>query len=168
MTVEARLKVMTVFGTRPDTIKMAPLVHALAAARPAVEPIVCVTAQHREMLDDLLSLFGIRPDYDLNIMRREQTLTEITTRVLTGMEPVLKEARPDVVLVHGDTSTSTAAALAAFYQQIHVGHVEAGLRTRTAWNPFPEEMNRRLTGRLASYHFAPTALSRSHLLAENV
>jgi len=162
------MKVMTVFGTRPDTIKMAPLVHALAAAGSAVEPIVCVTAQHREMLDDLLTLFGITPDHDLNIMRREQSLTQITTRVLIGMEPVLKEARPDVVLVHGDTSTSTAAALAAFYQQIPVGHVEAGLRTNTAGNPFPEEMNRRLTGRLASYHFAPTLESRSNLLAENI
>lgn len=162
------MKVMTVFGTRPDTIKMAPLVHALAAARPAVEPIVCVTAQHREMLDDLLALFSIRPDHDLNIMRKEQTLTQITTRVLIGMEPVLKETRPDVVLVHGDTSTSTAAALAAFYQQIPVGHIEAGLRTNTAWNPFPEEMNRRLTGRLSSYHFAPTLESRSNLLAENI
>jgi UDP-N-acetylglucosamine 2-epimerase (non-hydrolysing) len=159
---------MTVFGTRPDTIKMAPVVHALAAARPAVEPIVCVTAQHREMLDDLLVLFEITPDFDLDIMRHDQTLTEITTRVLTGMEPVLQESRPDVVLVHGDTSSSTAAALAAFYRQVHVGHVEAGLRTHTPWNPFPEEMNRRLTGRLASYHFAPTPRSREHLLAENV
>src|SRR5580692_11181641 len=161
------LRVMSVFGTRPDTIKMAPVVRALQS-HPDIVARVCVTAQHRQMLDDLLEFFAITPDYDLNVMTEDQSLTEITTRVLTGMEPVLKEARPDVVLVHGDTSTSTAAALAAFYQQIHVGHVEAGLRTRTAWNPFPEEMNRRLTGRLASYHFAPTALSRSHLLAENV
>ncbi|HTV75278.1 MAG TPA: UDP-N-acetylglucosamine 2-epimerase (non-hydrolyzing) [Candidatus Acidoferrales bacterium] len=162
------LKVMTVFGTRPDTIKMAPVVHALAEAHPAVQTIVCVTAQHRQMLDDLLGLFAIAPDYDLDIMRADQTLTEITTRVLTGMEPVLKTVRPDVVLVHGDTSTSTAAALAAFYQQIPVGHVEAGLRTQTRWEPFPEEMNRRLTGRIASYHFAPTERSRRNLLDEGI
>jgi UDP-N-acetylglucosamine 2-epimerase len=159
---------MTVFGTRPDTIKMAPVVRALEAARPAVEPIVCVTAQHRQMLDDLLELFSIRPDYDLDIMRPDQTLTQITTAVLAGMEPVLECARPDVVLVHGDTSTSTAAALAAFYQKIPVGHVEAGLRTHTLWEPFPEEMNRRLTGRIASYHFSPTAQARANLEAENV
>lgn len=162
------LKVMTVFGTRPDTIKMAPVVHALADAHPAVQSIVCVTAQHRQMLDDLLELFAITPDYDLDIMRADQTLTEITTRVLIGMEPVLKRVKPDIVLVHGDTATSTAAALAAFYQQIPVGHVEAGLRTQTRWEPFPEEMNRRLTGRLASYHFAPTDRARRNLLAENV
>jgi UDP-N-acetylglucosamine 2-epimerase (non-hydrolysing) len=159
---------MTVFGTRPDTIKMAPVVKALAAAGPAIDPIVCVTAQHRKMLDDLLALFEIAPNYDLDIMRADQTLTQITTRVLIGMEPVLAEAKPDVVLVHGDTSTSTAAALAAFYQQIPVGHVEAGLRTHTRWEPFPEEMNRRLTGRIASYHFSPTSRSRGNLLAENV
>jgi UDP-N-acetylglucosamine 2-epimerase (non-hydrolysing) len=158
---------MTVFGTRPDTIKMAPVVHALAKS-PQIEAVVCVTAQHRQMLDDLLELFAIAPDYDLDIMTRDQTLTEITTRVLEGMEPVLKESRPDVVLVHGDTGTSTAAALAAFYQQIPVGHVEAGLRTDDRWLPFPEEMNRRLTGTIASYDFAPTPLSREHLLAENV
>ena len=159
---------MTVFGTRPDTIKMAPVVQALRAAMPAVEPIVCVTAQHRQMLDDLLGLFEIVPDYDLNIMTPDQTLTQITTRVLTGMEPVLKEARPDVVLVHGDTSTSTAAALAAFYQHIPVGHVEAGLRTNDRWLPYPEEMNRRLTGVLTSYQFSPTELAKQHLLRENV
>ena len=159
---------MTVFGTRPDTIKMAPVVHALRAAMPAVEPIVCVTAQHRQMLDDLLGLFEIVPDYDLNIMTADQTLTQITTRVLTGMEPVLKEARPDVVLVHGDTSTSTAAALAAFYQHVPVGHVEAGLRTNDRWLPYPEEMNRRLTGVLTSYQFSPTELAKAHLLRENV
>lgn len=159
---------MTVFGTRPDTIKMAPVVRALEAAGPAIEPIVCVTAQHRQMLDDLLELFSIRADYDLDIMRPDQTLTQITTAVLTGMEPVLEQARPDVVLVHGDTSTSTAAALAAFYQKIPVGHVEAGLRTHTRWEPFPEEMNRRLTGRIASYHFSPTAQARANLEAENV
>jgi UDP-N-acetylglucosamine 2-epimerase (non-hydrolysing) len=162
------LRVMTVFGTRPDTIKMAPVVRALASAGPAIEPLVCVTAQHRQMLDDLLELFTIVPDYDLDIMRPDQTLTQITTRVLAGMEPVLAEAKPDVVLVHGDTSTSTAAALAAFYRQIPVGHVEAGLRTATRWEPFPEEMNRRLTGRIASYHFAPTSRARRNLESENV
>ena len=161
------LRVMTVFGTRPDTVKMAPVVHALAAS-PGVEAIVCVTAQHRKMLDDLLELFSITPDFDLDVMTSDQTLTEITTRVLTRMEPVLQQARPDVVLVHGDTSTSTAAALAAFYQRIAVGHVEAGLRTNDPWMPFPEEMNRRLTGTIGSYHFAPTNLSREHLLRENV
>jgi UDP-N-acetylglucosamine 2-epimerase (non-hydrolysing) len=162
-----KLKVMTVFGTRPDTIKMAPVVHALAA-NPQIEPVVCVTAQHRQMLDDLLELFAIVPDYDLDIMTRDQTLTQITTRVLEGMEPVLAESHPDVVLVHGDTGTSTAAALAAFYQQIAVGHVEAGLRTNDRWLPYPEEMNRRLTGTIASYDFSPTPLSREHLLRENV
>lgn len=162
------LRVMTVFGTRPDTIKMAPVVRALAAAGPAVVPIVCVTAQHRQMLDDLLGLFAIEPDFDLDVMRHDQTITAITTRVLAGMEPVLAEVRPDVVLVHGDTSTSTAAALAAYYARIPVGHVEAGLRTSTIWEPFPEEMNRRLTGRLASYHFAPTGRARRNLEAENV
>ena len=158
---------MSVFGTRPDTIKMAPVVHRLQA-HPQIESIVCVTAQHRQMLDDLLELFEIRPQFDLDIMTPDQTLTDITTRVLTGMEGVLKSVRPDVVLVHGDTTTSTAAALAAFYQQIPVGHVEAGLRTSDPWLPFPEEMNRRLTGTIASYHFAPTALAREHLLRENV
>ena len=162
-----KLKVMTVFGTRPDTIKMAPVVHALDA-HPQIESIVCVTAQHRQMLDDLLALFRIAPRYDLNIMTRVQSITEITTRVLTGMEPVLQEAKPDVVLVHGDTSTSTAAALAAFYQHVPTGHVEAGLRTNDRWTPFPEEMNRRLTGTIASYHFAPTDLAKEHLLRENV
>lgn len=161
------LRVMSVFGTRPDTIKMAPVVHALAA-HPQVESIVCVTAQHRQMLDDLLELFEIRPHYDLDIMTADQTLTDITTRVLIGMEGVLKIARPDVVLVHGDTATSTAAALAAFYQQIPSGHVEAGLRTSDPWLPFPEEMNRRLTGTIAAYHFSPTSLAREHLLRENV
>jgi UDP-N-acetylglucosamine 2-epimerase (non-hydrolysing) len=159
---------MTVFGTRPDTIKMAPVVRALAAARPRIEPLVCVTAQHRQMLDDLLELFAIAPDYDLDIMRHDQTIPQITTRVLEGMEPVLADARPDVVLVHGDTSTSTAAALAAFYAKIPVGHVEAGLRTSTIWEPFPEEMNRRLTGRLATFHFAPTPRARHNLERENV
>jgi UDP-N-acetylglucosamine 2-epimerase (non-hydrolysing) len=162
------LKIMTVFGTRPDTIKMAPVVAALAGRGAAIEPIVCVTAQHRAMLDDLLRLFEIVPDYDLDIMREDQSLTEITTRVLIGMEPVLAKTRPDVVLVHGDTSTSTAAALAAFYARIPVGHVEAGLRTATRWEPFPEEMNRRLTGRLATYHFAPTETARRNLEREGV
>ena len=161
------LRVMSVFGTRPDTIKMAPVVHALGA-HPQIESIVCVTAQHRQMLDDLLELFEIRPHYDLDIMTPDQTLTDITTRVLIGMEGVLKIAQPDVVLVHGDTTTSTAAALAAFYRQIPVGHVEAGLRTSDPWLPFPEEMNRRLTGTIASYHFSPTRLARQHLLQENV
>ncbi|MBV8373809.1 MAG: UDP-N-acetylglucosamine 2-epimerase (non-hydrolyzing) [Candidatus Eremiobacteraeota bacterium] len=158
---------MTVFGTRPDTIKMAPVVHALAA-EPRIDDVVCVTGQHREMLDDLLALFEIDPDYDLDIMTEDQTLTEITTRVLIGMEPVLARARPDVVLVHGDTTTSTSAALAAFYAQIPVGHVEAGLRTNDRWLPYPEEMNRRLTATIATYHFAPTSLAREHLLRENV
>jgi UDP-N-acetylglucosamine 2-epimerase (non-hydrolysing) len=158
---------MSVFGTRPDTIKMAPVVHALAD-HPQIESLVCVTAQHRQMLDDLLELFEIRPHYDLDIMTPDQTLTDITTRVLIGMEGVLKIARPDVVLVHGDTTTSTAAALAAFYQQIPVGHVEAGLRTSDPWVPFPEEMNRRLTGTIAAFHFSPTPLAREHLLRENV
>ena len=161
------LKVMSVFGTRPDTIKMAPVVHALAR-HAHIQSIVCVTAQHREMLDDLLALFEIRPDFDLNIMTPDQTLTDITTRVLTGMEGILKSAQPDVVLVHGDTTTSTAAALAAFYQQIPVGHVEAGLRTSDPWTPYPEEMNRRLTGTIAQYHFSPTQLAREHLLQEHV
>lgn len=160
------LRVMTVMGTRPDTIKMAPVVHALRAARPDIEPIVCVTAQHREMLDEVLHLFGIVPDIDLDIMTKTQSLTDITTRVLIGMERALAQARPDVVLVHGDTTTSSAAALAAFYQKIPVGHVEAGLRTSTTAEPFPEEANRRITGVLASFHFAPTSRAKSNLLAE--
>jgi UDP-N-acetylglucosamine 2-epimerase (non-hydrolysing) len=157
---------MAVMGTRPDTIKMAPVVHALYAARPDVEPIVCVTAQHREMLDEVLRLFEIVPDVDLDIMTRAQSLTDITTRVLAGMEKTLAEVRPDVVLVHGDTTTSSAAALAAFYQKIPVGHVEAGLRTSTIAEPYPEEANRRITGVLATFHFAPTARARANLLAE--
>ncbi|HEY5258160.1 MAG TPA: UDP-N-acetylglucosamine 2-epimerase (non-hydrolyzing) [Candidatus Baltobacteraceae bacterium] len=162
-----RLKVMTVFGTRPDTIKMAPVVRALQE-REEIETVVCVTAQHRQMLDDLLSLFAIVPQFDLDIMTPDQTLTEITTRVLEGMSLALAEARPDVVLVHGDTTTSTAAALAAFYARIPVGHVEAGLRTGDRWLPFPEEMNRRLTGTIAAFNFAPTVLAAEHLLRENV
>ena len=157
---------MTVMGTRPDTIKMAPVVAALRAAQPAVEPIVCVTAQHREMLDEVLALFGIVPDIDLDIMTKTQSLTDITTRVLVGMERALTQAPPDVVLVHGDTTTSTAAALAAFYQKIPVGHVEAGLRTSSIAEPFPEEANRRITGVLTSFHFAPTARAKANLLAE--
>lgn len=157
---------MAVMGTRPDTIKMAPVVAALRAAGPAIAPIVCVTAQHREMLDEVLRLFGIVPDVDLDIMTKAQSLTDITVRVLTGMEPVLAQHRPDVVLVHGDTTTSTAAALASFYAKIPVGHVEAGLRTATIAEPFPEELNRRLTGVIATYHFAPTALARANLAAE--
>jgi UDP-N-acetylglucosamine 2-epimerase (non-hydrolysing) len=159
---------MPVFGTRPDTIKMAPVVQALYAARPAIEPIVCVSAQHRQMLDTLLDLFEIKPDFDLDIMEEHQSLTDITSRVLYGMEEVLRQAQPDVVLVHGDTTTSTAAALAAFYRKVPVGHVEAGLRTRDRYEPFPEEMNRRLTGALASFHFAPTETAKRNLLAENV
>src|SRR5580692_9606416 len=165
--MQKKLKVMTVFGTRPDTIKMAPVVHALAAHE-EIDDVVCVTGQHRQMLDDLLALFAIETDYDLDVMTEDQTLTEITTRVLTGMEPVLAQARPDVVLVHGDTTTSTSAALAAFYQQIPVGHVEAGLRTSNRWLRYPEELNRRLSATLATYHFAPTLLAREHLLEENV
>jgi UDP-N-acetylglucosamine 2-epimerase (non-hydrolysing) len=164
--VKGPLRVLAVMGTRPDTIKMAPVVHALQKARPGIEPLVCVTAQHREMLDDVLRLFEIVPDVDLDIMTRTQSLTDITTRVLVGMERVLTELRPDVVLVHGDTTTSTAAALAAFYQKIPVGHVEAGLRTSSIAEPYPEEANRRLTGVLTSLHFAPTARARANLLAE--
>lgn len=155
-------------GTRPDTIKMAPVVAALRAAGDAVAPVVCVTAQHREMLDEVLRLFAIVPDVDLNVMTKTQSLTDITTRVLIGMEPVLAQHRPDVVLVHGDTTTSTAAALAAFYQKIPVGHVEAGLRTATVDEPFPEELNRRLTGVIARFHFAPTAGAKANLLAERM
>ena len=166
--MSAPLRVMVVMGTRPDTIKMAPLVLELQKHRPAIETIVVVTAQHRQMLDEVLHLFGITADYDLDIMTPSQTLTEITTRVLVKMEPVLAEAKPDVVLVHGDTTTSSAAALAAFYAKIPVGHVEAGLRTSTILEPFPEELNRRLTGVIATYHFAPTERSKANLLAERV
>jgi len=164
---EAPLRVMVVFGTRPDTIKMAPVVEALKAT-PGIVSIICATAQHREMLDDLLTLFAIVPDIDLNVMRPGQSLTAITTRVLEGMEPLFAQWRPDVVLVHGDTGTSTAAALAAFYARVPVAHVEAGLRTDDPWEPYPEEMNRRITTRIATQHFAPTPRARRHLLAENV
>ncbi|SFU19710.1 UDP-N-Acetylglucosamine 2-epimerase [Kosakonia arachidis] len=161
------MKVLTVFGTRPEAIKMAPLVHALAKD-PDFEAKVCVTAQHREMLDQVLSLFSIVPDYDLNIMRPGQGLTEITCGILEGLKPILESFRPDVVLVHGDTTTTIAASLAAFYQRIPVGHVEAGLRTGDLSSPWPEEANRTLTGHLAMYHFAPTENSRRNLLRENV
>ena len=161
-------KIMLVFGTRPEAIKMAPLVKEFQKHPEEFETIVCVTGQHREMLDQVLHIFDIRPDYDLNIMKQGQDLYDVTARVLTGMRDVLKEAAPDVVLVHGDTTTSTAAALAAFYQQIPVGHVEAGLRTHNIYSPWPEEMNRQLTGRIATWHFAPTPLSRENLLKENV
>lgn len=159
---------MLVFGTRPEAIKMAPLVKEFQARASEFETIVCVTGQHREMLKQVLELFGIKPDYDLEIMKEGQDLYDVTTRVLLGMREVLKKTKPDVVLVHGDTTTSTAAALAAFYQQIPVGHVEAGLRTHNIYSPWPEEMNRQLTGRMASYHFAPTELSRDNLLAEGI
>ncbi|MGU9868003.1 MULTISPECIES: non-hydrolyzing UDP-N-acetylglucosamine 2-epimerase [Kluyvera] len=161
------MKVLTVFGTRPEAIKMAPLVHALARD-PHFEAKVCVTAQHREMLDQVLSLFSIVPDYDLNIMSPGQGLTEITCRILQGLKPVLESFKPDVVLVHGDTTTTAAASLAAFYQRIPVGHVEAGLRTGDLYSPWPEEANRTLTGHLAMYHFAPTENSRQNLLRENL
>lgn len=161
-------KVMLVFGTRPEAIKMAPLVKEFQKYPKQFKTIVCVTGQHREMLDQVLQLFDIIPDYDLNIMQQGQDLYDVTARVLVGMRDVLKEAQPDVVLVHGDTTTSTAAALAAFYQQIPVGHVEAGLRTHNIYSPWPEEMNRLITGRIATYHFAPTELSRENLLKENV
>jgi UDP-N-acetylglucosamine 2-epimerase (non-hydrolysing) len=160
-------KVLTVFGTRPEAIKMAPLVHALAASSD-INAKVCVTAQHREMLDQVLSLFEITPDYDLDIMKPGQDLYSVTTSILEGLKPVLEEFKPDVVLVHGDTTTTFSASLAAFYQQISVGHVEAGLRTGNLYSPWPEEANRKLTGALTEYHFAPTSLSKSNLLAENV
>lgn len=159
---------MLVFGTRPEAIKMAPLVKEFQKHPDNFKTIVCVTGQHRQMLDQVLSLFEITPDYDLDIMKQGQDLYDVTARVLTGMRDILKEAQPDVVLVHGDTSTSTAAALAAFYQQILVGHVEAGLRTHNIYSPWPEEMNRQITGRIATYNFAPTALSKSNLLKEGV
>lgn len=161
-------KIMLVFGTRPEAIKMAPLVKKFEEYPEQFETIVCVTGQHREMLDQVLTIFDIKPDYDLNIMKQGQDLYDVTARVLTGMRDVLKEAQPDVVLVHGDTTTSTAAALASFYQQIPVGHVEAGLRTHNIYSPWPEEMNRQITGRIATYHFAPTPLSKQNLLAEAV
>jgi len=159
---------MLVFGTRPEAIKMAPLVKEFQKHTKHFETIVCVTGQHREMLDQVLQLFDIKPDYDLNIMKASQDLYDVTSRVLLGMRDVLKEAKPDLVLVHGDTSTSTAAALAAFYQQIEVGHIEAGLRTHNIYSPWPEEMNRQITSRIATYHFAPTNLSKQNLLEEGI
>ena len=161
-------KIMLVFGTRPEAIKMAPLVKEFQKHPDKFRTIVCVTGQHRQMLDQVLEIFDIRPDYDLNIMKQGQDLYDVTARVLLGMRDVLQEAQPDVVLVHGDTTTSTAAALAAFYRQIPVGHVEAGLRTHNIYSPWPEEMNRQITGRIATYDFAPTPLSRENLLKENV
>ena len=161
-------KVMLVFGTRPEAIKMAPLVKEFQKYPDEFETIVCVTGQHRQMLDQVLNLFEITPDFDLNIMKSGQDLYDVTARVLTGMRDVFEKVIPDVVLVHGDTTTSTAAALAAFYKQIPVGHVEAGLRTHNIYSPWPEEMNRQITGRIAAYNFAPTPLSRKNLLQENV
>lgn len=161
-------RILLVFGTRPEAIKMAPLVKCLMDRPDDFKIMVCVTGQHREMLDQVLKLFEIEPDYDLNIMKPGQDLYDVTSRVLVGMRDVLKEARPDVVLVHGDTTTSMAAALASFYQQIPVGHVEAGLRTLNIYSPWPEELNRQITGRIASYNFAPTELSRNNLIKENV
>lgn len=160
--------VMLVFGTRPEAIKMAPLVKEFQKNSADFRTIVCVTGQHREMLDQVLQIFDIHPDYDLNIMKQGQDLYDVTARVLTGLRDVLEEVHPDVVLVHGDTTTSTATALAAFYAQIPVGHVEAGLRTHNIYSPWPEEMNRQITGRIANYHFAPTVLSQQNLLAEGV
>ncbi len=161
-------KVLLVFGTRPEAIKMAPLVKELQRHPDLFQTLVCVTGQHREMLDQVLKIFSLAPDYDLNIMKQGQDLYDITSKVLLGMRDVLQQVRPDVVLVHGDTTTSTAAALAAFYQQIPVGHVEAGLRTNDIYSPWPEEMNRQLTSRIATYDFAPTPLSRENLLKEHV
>ena len=158
--------VMLVFGTRPEAIKMCPLVKEFQKYPEDFETIVCVTGQHREMLDQVLTIFDVKPDYDLNIMKQGQDLYDVTARVLTGMRDVFKECKPDVVLVHGDTTTSTAAALAAFYQQIPVGHVEAGLRTHNIYSPWPEEMNRQITGRIATYNFSPTPLSESNLKEE--
>lgn len=162
-----KIRVMSVFGTRPEAIKMAPLVKELEKSE-HIENLVCVTAQHREMLDQVLEIFEIKPNYDLNIMKDRQTLTGITTRVLEGMEGVLEEAKPDIVLVHGDTSTTFVTALAAFYKQIPVGHVEAGLRTYNIYEPFPEEMNRKLAGAIATLHFSPTPLAKNNLLKEAV
>ena len=160
-------KIMLVFGTRPEAIKMAPLVKEFQKYPENFKTIVCVTGQHREMLDQVLKIFNVEPDYDLNIMKQGQDLYDVTARVLTGMRDVFKECKPDVILVHGDTTTSMAAALAAFYQQIPVGHVEAGLRTHNIYSPWPEEMNRQITGRIATYNFAPTPLSEKNLIVES-
>ena len=162
-----KIKVMSIFGTRPEAIKMAPLVKELES-RNEIESIVCVTAQHREMLDQVLDTFKIKPDYDLNIMKQGQTLGDITTRALTGLEEVIKESTPDIVLVHGDTTTTFAGALAAFYNQVAIGHVEAGLRTNDKYSPFPEEMNRQMVDCMTDMYFAPTELSKANLLKENI
>lgn len=164
----SKIKLMTVFGTRPEAIKMCPLVLEMRKYPDYIEPIVAVTAQHREMLDQVLNLFNITPDYDLNIMKAGQTLYDVTTRALMGLKEVMDEAKPDMVLVHGDTTTTFAGALAAFYAQIPVGHVEAGLRTGNKYSPYPEEMNRKLTGAIADMNFAPTSTSKGNLLKENV
>lgn len=165
--IMSRLKVMSIFGTRPEAIKMAPLVLELQKRPEQFESIVTVTAQHREMLDQVLQIFGIEPDYDLNIMKQKQTLAQITTRALEGLDEVMKEVKPDIVLVHGDTTTTFAASLAAFYNEIPVGHVEAGLRTWNKYSPFPEEINRQATGIIADLHFSPTIKSKQNLLNEN-
>ena len=163
----AKIKVMTIFGTRPEAIKMAPLIKELEK-NDKIESVVCVTAQHRQMLDQVLEIFDIKPDYDLDIMKERQTLIGITTRVLEGLDGVIKEANPDIVLVHGDTSTTFVGSLAAFYNQVSIGHVEAGLRTYDKYSPYPEEMNRRLTGVMADMHFSPTVRNKNNLLRENV
>ena len=161
------LKIMSVFGTRPEAIKMAPLVREMQA-REEIEPVVCVTAQHRQMLDQVLKAFELKPDFDLDIMEKQQTLSTITTKAILGLETVLQQIKPDMVLVHGDTTTTFAAAIASFYNKVRVGHVEAGLRTYDKFSPYPEEMNRRLTGAIADLHFAPTAANRENLLRENI
>ena len=161
------IKVMSIFGTRPEAIKMAPLVKELER-RKEIESIVCVTAQHREMLDQVLNTFDIKPDYDLNIMKQGQSLADVTTRALVGLEEVIKKVKPDIVLVHGDTTTTFAGALAAFYNQVAIGHVEAGLRTYDKYSPYPEEMNRQMVDRLSDMYFAPTEISKNNLLKENI
>lgn len=166
--MRAAKKILIVFGTRPEAIKMVPLIKELQKHPDEFRPLVCVTAQHREMLDQVLHIFGVAPDYDLNVMHPRQDLYDVTSRILLGMREVLEEVKPDMMLVHGDTTTSMAAALAAFYSRVPVGHVEAGLRTFNPLSPWPEEMNRQLTGRIASVHFAPTATSRDNLIGENV
>ena len=163
-----KLRIMTVFGTRPEAIKMCPLVLEMRKYTDFIEPVVAVTAQHREMLDQVLELFAIKPDYDLNIMTSGQTLYDITVKALLGLKDVIAKAQPDLILVHGDTTTTFAGSLAAYYAQIQLGHVEAGLRTGNKFSPYPEEMNRKLTGSLADFHFAPTTVSRNNLLKENV
>src|SRR5690625_821686 len=167
ITLNKKIKVMTIFGTRPEAIKMAPLVLELNKRESEFESIVTVTAQHREMLDQVLKIFEVTPDYDLNIMKQKQTLVEITNRTLEGLDKIMKEVQPDIVLVHGDTSTTFAASLAAYYNQITIGHVEAGLRTWNKYSPYPEEMNRQLTGVMADLHFSPTEKSKQNLLDEN-